>query len=68
MRDDQLEVVFGFMGERFISLVDEDTLQVLDSGICLGHPPADKMITLDSLPAVIKEAIETDRLVILRAP
>ena len=68
VRNEQLEVVFGFMGERFISLVDEDTLQVLDSGICLGHPPADKMITLDSLPAVIKEAIETDRLVILRAP
>ncbi|MDP3155583.1 MAG: hypothetical protein Q8N23_23125 [Archangium sp.] len=68
VRADQLEVVFGFMGERFISLVDEDTLQVLDSGICLGHPPADKLITLDSLPAVIKEAIETDRLVILRAP
>ncbi len=68
VRDDQLEVVFGFMGERFISLVDEDTLQVLDSGICLGHPPADKLITLDSLPAVIKEAIETDRLVILREP
>ena len=64
----QLEVVFGFMGERFISLVDEHTLQVLDSGICLGHPPADRMITLDSLPAVIKEAIDTDRLVILRAP
>lgn len=68
VRDHQLEVVFGFMGERFISLVDEDTLQVLDSGICLGHPPADDLLTLDSLPAVIKEAIETDRLVILRAP
>jgi hypothetical protein len=68
VRDTQLEVVFAFMGERFISLIDEDTLQVIDSGICLGHPPADKVLTLDSLPAVIREAIETDRLVILRAP
>lgn len=68
VRHNELEVMFAFMGERFIALVDEYTLQVLDSGICLGHPPADKMITLDSLPAVIKEAIDTDRLVILRAP
>ena len=68
VRNTQLEVVFAFMGERFICLVDEDTLQVLDSGICLGHPPADRELTIDSLPAVIKEAIETDRLVILRAP
>lgn len=68
VREHELEVVFGFMGERFISLVDEDTLQVLDSGICLGHPPADEQLTLDSLPAVIREAIDTDRLVILRAP
>ncbi len=64
----QLEVVFAFMGERFISLVDEHTLQVIDSGICLGHPPRDELVTLDSLPAVIKEAIDTDALVILRAP
>jgi hypothetical protein len=64
----QLEVVFAFMGERFVALVDAQTLQVYDSGICLGHPPADREITLDSLPSVIKEAIGTDRLVILRAP
>jgi DNA anti-recombination protein RmuC len=64
----QLEVVFSYMGERFISLADEYTLQVIDSGICLGHPPSDRVLTLESLPAVIREAIETDRLVILRAP
>lgn len=68
VRGDQVEVVFSFMGERFISIVEEDTLQVIDSGICLGHPPRDDLITLESLPAVIKEAIDTDRLVILRAP
>jgi hypothetical protein len=64
----QLEVVFRFMDQRFISLVDANTLQVIDSGICLGHPPSDALLTLDSLPAVIKEAIDTDALVILRWP
>ncbi|MCC6335098.1 MAG: hypothetical protein IT380_14055 [Myxococcales bacterium] len=64
----QLEVVFRFMGERFISIVDAHTLQVIDSGICLGHPPRDDLITLDSLPSVIKEAIDGGFLVILRWP
>ncbi len=63
---DQLEVIFTFMNERFISLVDAATLQVIDSGICLGHPPADEELTLESLPSVIREAIDTDALVILR--
>lgn len=64
----RVEVVFRFMDTRFISLVDEDTLQVIDSGICLGHPPRDDLVTLESLPSVIKEAIDTDALVILRHP
>jgi len=61
-----LEVIFTFMNERFISVVNMATLQVVDSGICLGHPPRDELVTLESLPSVIKEAIDTDRLVILR--
>lgn len=64
----QLEVIFRFMDNRFISIVELGTLQVIDSGICLGHPPSDKLVTLESLPAVIKEAIDTHRLVILRFP
>lgn len=66
LNDERLEVIFTFMNERFISVVDAATLQVIDSGICLGHPPRDALVTLDSLPSVIKEAIETDALVILR--
>lgn len=65
---EQLEVVFRFMGERFVSIVRADTLQVVDSGICLGHPPRDELLTLDSLPSVIKEAIDDGVLVILRWP
>jgi hypothetical protein len=64
--DGNLEVIFTFMDERFISVVNMRTLQVIDSGICLGHPPRDDLVTLESLPSVIKEAIDTDRLVILR--
>jgi hypothetical protein len=65
---DQLEVVYRYGGERFISIVDAITLQVIDSGICLGHPPRDDLVTLESLMGVIQEAIDTGRLVILRWP
>ncbi len=59
-----LEVCFRFAGELFISVVDAGSLQVLDAGICLSG--ADREITLDSLPSVIREAIETDCLHITR--
>jgi hypothetical protein len=62
--DGQLEIAFTFMGERFISIVDEDTLQVYDAGICLSG--ADRELTLESLPSVIREAIRTHRLCITR--
>jgi hypothetical protein len=59
-----LEVTFRFMGERFISIVDVTTFQVLDAGICLSG--RDELVTLDSLPSVIREAIDTDQLNITR--
>jgi hypothetical protein len=62
--DGNLEVAFEFMGERFISVVDAITLHVYDSGVCLAG--ADELVTLDSLPGVIREAIEDDVLVITR--
>lgn len=61
---ERVEVTFGFMGERFISLVEADTLQVVDAGLCLAG--ADREVTLESLPSVIREAIEGDVLVITR--
>lgn len=60
----QLEVRFRFMGEVFISVVDDQTLHVFDAGICLAG--ADEEVTLESLPSVIREAIEEERLVITR--
>lgn len=54
------EVVFRYLGEQFIAVVDRDTLHVYDSGICLnGH---DEQLGLDSLPSVISEAIDRDLL------
>lgn len=64
LQDHQLEVIFRVDGERFQAVVWADTLQVLDAGICLsGH---DAALTLESLPGVIREAIQDDVLVITR--
>ena len=60
----QLEVAFRFLGERFIAVVDELSLQVYDAGICLSG--ADREVNLDSLPSVIREAVNSGRLVITR--
>jgi len=59
-----LEVRFVCAGERFVAVVDPGSLQVFDAGICLAG--ADREVTLDSLPSVIREAIDTDRLSITR--
>lgn len=59
-----LEVTFRFMGERFITVVDPLSFNVIDAGICLSG--ADRQLSLDSLPAVIREAIDTDVLHITR--
>lgn len=62
--NNQIEVTFRFMGERFISIADIETLNVIDSGICLSG--ADSELTLESLPSAIREAIDTDVLYITR--
>jgi hypothetical protein len=58
------EVTYRFMGERFITVVNEESLQVMDAGICLSG--SDRMVTLESLPSVIREGYETDQLNITR--
>nr|WP_242544873.1 hypothetical protein [Corallococcus sp. NCSPR001] len=64
LEDGLLEVVYTFMGERFVTVVDAATLRVRDAGVCLAG--ADSRVTLESLPSVLKEAIDTDALVITR--
>lgn len=62
--DGNIEVTWTFMGQRLISVVEAITLHVYDSGVCLAGE--DELVTLDALPGVIREAIDTDRLVITR--
>lgn len=51
-----MEVRYAFAGERFVSVVQAATLQVIDAGICLaGH---DWELTLESLPSAIREAMD----------
>jgi hypothetical protein len=64
MAGDLLDVRFELDGQRFSSIVHAETLQVIDAGICLAG--ADRVLTLDSLPSVIREAIEEDILHITR--
>jgi hypothetical protein len=59
-----LEVTFECDGARIISVVDGETLTVYDAGFCIsGH---DEELTLDSLPSVVREAIEVDHINITR--
>jgi hypothetical protein len=59
--DGLLEVRYLLDGERFVSVVDATSLQIIDAGICLAGD--DRLLTLDSLPLVIREAVETGQLV-----
>jgi hypothetical protein len=59
-----LEVRYILSGERFISLVDGRNLQVLDAGICLSG--SDRLLTMESLPGAIVEAISRGALHITR--
>jgi hypothetical protein len=59
-----VEVRWIFQGQRLISLVAEQGLRVIDSGLCLSGE--DDLLTLDSLPGVVRQAIDDDVLVITR--
>jgi hypothetical protein len=58
----QVEVTYTVEGSRIVSLVDARTLQVIDPGVCLGHDGEYKVLTLDAMPSVIRQAIEENRL------
>jgi len=62
--DGTIEVTFRFLGQRFISVVDLASFQVYDAGICLSGE--DRLVNLESLPSVIREAMDTDQLNITR--
>jgi hypothetical protein len=59
-----VEVRWMFRGQRLSSLVAEQGLRVIDSGLCLSGE--DDLLTLDSLPGVVRQAMDDDVLVITR--
>ena len=60
----QIDVTYEVDGTRIISLCDAETLQIYDPGVCLSGAHA--VLTLDAMPSVIREAIETSALNITR--
>jgi hypothetical protein len=67
-RGARLDVSYEVDGTRVMSIVDAATLQVIDPGVCLGPGHEYRALTLDAMPSVVREAIETDRLHITRWP
>ncbi len=63
-RGTQLDVTYEVDGTRIMSIVDVGTFQVLDPGICLSG--AHRVLTLDAMPSVVREAIEEEHLNITR--
>lgn len=66
----EAEVAFSYLGRRMACIVRKDTMQIIDAGICLeDHRTGEKhdnRLTLRALIPVVREAIETDKLVIWR--
>ncbi|MBT3219765.1 MAG: hypothetical protein HN348_11785, partial [Proteobacteria bacterium] len=69
-RGDEMVVQFRLRRQRFECVVEKHTLRVVDAGICLtdhhSGERGDDRFTLESLPPVIIEAIETGQLHIYR--
>lgn len=60
----QVQVLWSFRGGNFSSIADGETLNIVDAGVCLAGTQG--RFTLDSLPSVIREASDTNRLVVTR--
>jgi hypothetical protein len=65
-RGARLDVTYEVDGTRIMSIVEAGTLQVIDPGVCLGHGGEFRVLTLDAMPSVVREAIETGRLNLTR--
>ncbi|HXJ58931.1 MAG TPA: hypothetical protein VNU68_19905 [Verrucomicrobiae bacterium] len=60
----QVVVRYRLGGGRFECVVDTESLQILDAGICLSG--ADEELNLSSLPSAVREAIESGQLHVFR--
>jgi len=66
----EMVVQYLFANRRLECTCNRSTLQIVDSGICLtGHRSGikhDSKFTLESLPSVVREAIDGHKLVVYR--
>lgn len=60
----QLDVTYEVDGARILTIVDIDSFEVIDPGICLAG--AHRVLTLDAMPSVVREAIAEYHLNITR--
>lgn len=60
----QAVVRYRVAGRRFECIIDTESLQIMDAGICLSG--ADEALNLSSLPSAVREAIESGRLHVFR--
>lgn len=60
----QAVVRYRVGGRRFECVIDTESLQILDAGICLEG--ADEDLNLSSLPSAVREAIESGQLHVFR--
>jgi len=66
----EMVVQYRFENRRLECVARKDTLQIVDSGICLTDHRTDEKgdtyFTLESLPAVVRQAIQEHKLVVYR--
>lgn len=60
----QAVVRYRLGGQRFECVIDTESLQILDAGICLDG--ADEELNLSSLPSAVREAIQSGQLHVFR--
>jgi len=69
-RRTEMVVQYRFENRRMECVADKNTLQIIDAGICLTdhytNEKGDTYFTLESLPAVIRQAIKEHKLVVYR--
>jgi hypothetical protein len=60
----QAVVRYRVAGRRFECVIDTESLQIVDAGICLSG--TDEELNLSSLPSAVREAIESGQLHVFR--
>jgi len=66
----EMVVQYRFRQQRLECVVEKNTLRIIDAGVCLTDErtgfKGDSLLTLESLPGTVGQALDEDRLVIWR--